>query len=270
MAPDADVVADAVDMGDVLLAERPPTVTRLVMIVLGALSLAFFVAILAGLGLAIADNLRSGRVRNAVTVELVATMGLFGAVVAAFTWSAWRRLLRWLPDPTVTVYARGLSFETRRTRLTVPWSAVDRVVFGRKRLHTSYGTTTSEYRLVIHSRGGPTIRISESMRGVAAIAERARAAVLDSELSNARQRRSAHEAVDFGDSRVDDDGVVLSARRLPWHRIDGADLDEQLVVVRLDGGLSRRRTEWTMNVPNADVFVALIRDGIADRRTRRP
>jgi hypothetical protein len=266
MAPEVD----AAELGAVLLVERPPTFTRLLMIVLGALSLVFDVAVLGGVGLAIADNLSNGRPRSGATVAFIAALGVFGGVVALFTRMAWRRLLRWLPDPTVTLHERGLSYETRRTRLTVPWSAVDEVVFGRKQLHHPYGTATNEYRLVVHARSGATIRISESMKSVAAIAERARAAVLENELSNARRRRSAHEAVGFGDCRVDDDGVVLRSKRLPWYRIDGAHLDEQLVVVRLEGGRGKRRSEWTMNVPNADVFVALIREGVVDHRTRRP
>jgi hypothetical protein len=266
MAPEVD----AADLGAVLLVDRPPAVTRLVMIVLGALSLVFDIAVLAGLGLAIADDLRHGRPRSGLTVALVAVMGVFGVIVALFTRMAWRRLLRWLPDPTVTLHERGLSYETRRTRLTVPWSAVDEVVFGRKQIHSLHGTFTNEYRLVVRARSGATIRISESMKSVAALAERARAAVLKNELPNGRQRRREHEAVDFGHSRIDDDGVVLGSKRLPWYRIDGAHVDEQLVVVRLDGGRWKRRTEWTMNVPNADVFVALVREGIGDYRSRRP
>jgi hypothetical protein len=262
MAPDAD----AADLGVELHAERPPTVTRLVMIVLGASSLLFFAAVLAGVSLAIADDLRRG-VHGGPAVTLMATLGVFGCVVALFTRMAWRRLLRWLPDPTVTLYARGLSYETRHTRLAVAWSAVDHVVFGSKQLHHPYGTTTNEYRLIIRARSGATIRVSESMKGVAAIAERARAAVLENELSKARQRRSGHEPVEFASARVDDDGVVLRSRRLPWYGIDEVSLDEQLLVVRVDG---RRRSEWTMNIPNADILVALIRDGVADYRTRRP
>jgi len=246
---------DPNDLGALRATARPRPVARIAALTLSSVALLFSATVLAGLGYFIIEN--NANDTASLVIEDVIYLAI-GAIVFAYAMRLAPALMGWWPNPTVSLFERGLVYERGGERKVIAWDSLDRLVFRGVRvvIFTPLGDKTGETYRVTLGAGPVSFVVTESIAFTPDILALARRAIVENTLAGALERVRKGETVSFGRESVGPEHMLLSGRTLPWTRVRTIDTRDGLVIVT-QSGRPARTSQWIRKIPNVDVFVAL-------------
>lgn len=184
---------------------------------------------------------------------LLVAIGLSPAVILGIL-SMWRT--RGL---AVALYPSGLIYRRRGRRLLIPWQEIQQLTLAGP--WSDLPVLRSQGRpaaLILQTESGDRIRLTHDLGEFEDLVAQVKDNVYPRMHRAYAQAFNRGQPLHFGPLSMDQEGVQVARRKIPWRQVLAAELHRGNLCIRLDGAGEDFVEIATSRIPNADLCVQMI------------